>query len=181
MVDFIDEENISAPNPFFLGILGSRTDATMEILIDKILNPILSEVGRVPERIILPAEGESSIWIADWADRLHIPNMSYEADWHRHQRRAKIFRDSRIQAEATHFIVFLNKRSEFNEKMALRLARKGKTVYTVAHGVWDLEELVLSSENPPSSKLPFARPEVLGCKPSTGSGNIEGNQLPSQQ
>ena len=171
MADFIDEEDIQKGSPFFLGVLGARIDATPQILQEQILNPILSEIGRVPEKLVLPEEGISSIYLADWADSLRVPNQIYEADWHRHQRRAKIFRDARIQSEATHFLLFLNKRSTFNEKVAIRLARQGRTVFTIPYGSWELEQLTLNEEIPPSSKSPSARQAKRGCKPGKERGN----------
>jgi hypothetical protein len=177
MTDFLDEEEITKPDPFFLGVIGTRTKCTLRVLIDEILNPILAEVGRVPEKVILPAEGESSIYLADWADSLRIPNQIYEADWRQHQRRAKIFRDARIQYESTHFLIFLNQRSTFNEKLALRLVKQEKRVFTVAYGSWDIEELVFNNEIPPSSKPPSAPPAKRGCKRDTGK---EKKQLPAQ-
>ena len=160
----------------FWAILGTREKSTLSELIDEVLNPVLSVVGRVPEKVVLPAEGESSIWIADWADSLSIPNQIYEADWRQHQRRAKIFRDARIQYESTHFIIFLNKRSTFNEKLALRLAKQGRRVFTIPYGSWDIEELVFNNEIPPSSEPPSALPAKRGCKRGTGKGKT---QLPT--
>jgi hypothetical protein len=89
---------------------------------------------------------------------LKIPTQIYEADWRKHQRRAKIFRDARIQQEATHFIVFLNKRSEFNEKLANRLAKQGKPVFTVSYNEWCIE--MLSSAKNQRTMFEFIADEI---------------------
>lgn len=145
MADCFTDEPIdtdSTLKPIILGVLGHRTDATQEKLVEDVMTPFLQELGKVPERILLPSEGMSSILLSDWADGLHIPTQIYEADWRRHQRRALIYRDARIQEEATHFLIFLNKRSMANEKTAMRLARKGYPVMTVTYADWSLEYLI---------------------------------------
>lgn len=170
-LDFTDElEPIEKGQTIFLGVIGGRADATQEKIVEDVLTPILQELGRMPERVILPAESVSNIYISDWADTLKIQTQIYEAEWHRHQRRAKIFRDARIQQESTHFIVFLNKRSEYNEKLAMRLARQGHTVFTVAYSDWLLEQLTSEEPDPASSESQSARPAKRGSKPDTGKG-----------
>lgn len=145
MTDFTDETGpLERAEPFFLGILGSRTEVDATKYVDEILTPLLEEWGRLPERVILPAEGGSSIIIGDWAEQNKVPTQIYEADWFRHKRRAKIFRDARIQQEATHFLIFLNKRSTFNEKLAERLVRSGKSVCTVSYTEWEVSMLIPS-------------------------------------
>ncbi len=162
MSEFTDEDTPQKGSPLYLGILGSRQDGTQDTYLYRILSPLLQELGRVPDKVILPSEGVSSIYISDWADSLKIPNQMYESDWRQHQRRAKIFRDSRIQTESTHFLVFLNKRSESNEKMAIRLARKGHVVFTVGYADWSIEQLIV--ERPPSLPSPLPRPAKRGSK-----------------
>lgn len=149
MTDFTDETGpLERAEPFFLGILGTRTDVDASKYTDGILTPLLEEWGRVPERVILPAEGSSSIMIGEWAEQMKVPTQIYEADWFRHKRRAKIFRDARIQQESTHFLIFLNKRSNFNEQLAERLARSGKHVCTVSYSDWEVTMLIPSSRSP---------------------------------
>jgi hypothetical protein len=183
---FTDEptaEDLAKGKPLFLGVIGSRTDATEQKIREEIMNPILQELGRPPDRLLLPEEGTSSIFLSDWADSLKLPNQVYTADWQRHQRRAKIFRDARIQEESTHFLIFLNKRSDFNEKLATRLARKGHMVFTVSYSDWSLELLELT--DPPSSScqiqksppLPSCSPATRGRKRGTGTTQVS-HQLP---
>jgi hypothetical protein len=147
MSDFTDENiELEKGSPLYLGVIGSRQDADQTTLLESVVNPILQELGRVPDKVILPAEGTSTIFLSDWADMLKIPTQIYEADWRKHQRRAKIFRDARIQQESTHFIIFLNKRSEFNEKLANRLAKQGRPVFTVSYNDWSIEMLTADSK-----------------------------------
>ncbi len=164
MTDFTDETGpLERAEPFFLGVLGTRTDVDSSKYVDGILLPILEEWGRIPERVILPAEGGSSIMIGEWAEQMKVPTQIYEADWFRHKRRAKIFRDARIQQESTHFLIFLNKRSTFNEQLAERLARSGKHVCTVSYTDWEVTMLI------PSSTPPSAPPTTRGSKRGIGT------------
>ena len=164
MSDFTDETGpLERAEPFFLGIIGTRTEVDSSKYVDGILTPLLEEWGRVPERVILPAEGGSSIMIGEWAEQLKVPTQIYEADWFRHKRRAKIFRDARIQQESTHFLIFLNKRSNYNETLAERLARSGKSVCTVSYTDWEVTMLI------PSSTPPSVPPTTHGSKQGTGT------------
>ena len=168
MSDFTDElEPLQKPNPFFLGVLGSRNDGSEDDYLQRVLFPMLEVMERTPEKVILPAEGTSTIWIQAWAESMKIPTETYQADWRRHQRRAKVFRDARIQQEATHFLVFLNKRSEANEKLANRIAHAGRDVFTVNHATWEME--LLTVEQPPCESLQSPRPATHGRKPGTGT------------
>jgi hypothetical protein len=154
MADFTDEiETLERAEPIFLGIIGSRNDCNQTQILEGVLNPILQELKRTPDKIILPAEGTSTIFISDWADILKIQSQMYDADWKRHLRRAKFLRDARIQQESTHYLIFLNKRSTFNEKLANRLAAKGATVFTVATN-WEIEVLTCQSFSTPQSAPP---------------------------
>lgn len=199
MTDFTDEtpEDIKRAEPLFLGVIGSRTDATQERLCDDVLLPILQELGRMPDKMLLPDEGASSIYISDWADTMRIPSQVFQCDWQRHGKRAKIFRDSRIQEDSTHFIIFLQKRSEFNEKLATRLARKGYRVFTIAYKDWSVEELVngldeaptikdlrgIDLQPPPHQRSPPSSqpsaPAKRGRKPGTGKAQASHQSPPS--
>lgn len=176
MEDFTDEVLPQKGEPIFLGILGSRNDINQDVLIEKIINLVLQELTRPPDKVILPSEGTSSIFLTDWAESLKIPHQIYEADWQRHSRRAKIFRDSRIQHESTHFLVFLNKRSEFNENLAIRLARQGHSVFTVSWNDYEVEHLII--EHPPSLELQPAPPAKRGSKRGTGKGSVQKAEKP---
>ena len=117
--------------PIVLGILGIHNTITKQEIHEKILHPLMSVLGRLPELIVLPSEGTSSAYISIWADKHTVETHSVEADWKKFQRKAGILRDARIQKEATHFVVFMGTRSNTYEKTAIRLAKKGKRVFTV--------------------------------------------------
>jgi hypothetical protein len=171
MSDFTDElEAPSKPKPFFLGVLGSRNDGTEEDYLHKVLFPMLEVMERTPEKVILPAEGTSTIWIQNWAESMKIPTETYQADWRRHQRRAKIFRDARIQQEGTKFLVFLNMRSEANEKIANRIAEHGREVFTVKYATWEME--LLTPEETPCESLQSPRPKGHGRTRGTGTKRV---------
>jgi hypothetical protein len=173
-MDFSDEsEHVFKTDPLYLGVLGYNSDATEEKVREQLLQPMLQELGRMPDKMILPTEGNSSVYLVDWAEQMKVETQVYEPDWRRHQKRAKIYRDTRIQKEATHFLIFLNKRTDTNAKLADRLAKKGHTVFTVAYDTWEIE--MLSSPQPlpqppqPSSVQPAARSTKRGCTPGTGT------------
>jgi hypothetical protein len=193
MSDFTDETILPTKgDPLFLGVIGGRADATQEKILEDVITPMLQELGRMPDRIILPADGLSTIFISDWSERLKLPTQIYEADWRRHQRRAKIFRDARIQQESTHFLIFLNKRSDYNEKLAVKLAKQGRVVFTVTYSDWSLDMLSLPTPEPapeigaltekvlvPSSRSPPPRPTKRGNKLDTGKGRAQKQSRPS--
>jgi hypothetical protein len=168
MTDFTDEtEPLQKGKPFVLGVIGSRSDDNQQQFLETIVYPILEVLEQPPNELILPAEGNSSIWLSDWADSLKIPTQLYEADWRRHKRRAKIYRDARIQQEGTHFLIFLNKRSNSNEQIATRLARAGKVVFTVSYETSEIEQLIIEQ---PSLSSQSAPPAGRGSKRGTGKG-----------
>lgn len=112
------------------GIFGTSNHITEQEVQDNVLHPILQEVGAPPSMILLPAEGRSSIYIQAWAEALHISTRVFQADWVRHGRIAQIMRDEQVQTMCSHAIVFLPPRSERLGKMAEKMAKKGKTVFT---------------------------------------------------
>jgi hypothetical protein len=158
-------ELLEVPKPFFLGILGSHEGATQE-RIEEIMILLLQYLERFPQRIILPSEGRNNMYISDWADKHKVITQIYDADWHRHNRRARIFRDTRIMKESTHFLIFLNKRSEGNEKMALRLSKQGKPVVTVNYNTWIMESIEHVAPELPTLN---PSPKVRGRKRGTGT------------
>ena len=167
------DEIVTIPKPFFLGVLGTNEGATREKITD-IMLAILHNVERFPERLILPAEGKNNIFLQDWAEKHTLHTQIYEADWFHHAKRAVIFRDTRIIKESTHFLIFLNKRSDANEKTAQRLARQGNMVFTISYADWAIEQLVIQVQevahpkSSPSLKQPSARSKGRGSKRDTG-------------
>jgi hypothetical protein len=142
-MDFLDTETRVYGEPIYLGILGSHEKINKESIHEKILHPLISALGRLPEKILLPSTGMSSALISIWAERTGVDVHSVEADWKKFQRRAAILRDARILKESTHLLVFLGARSESNERTAIRELKKGKQVFTVDHASLELCQLLL--------------------------------------
>jgi hypothetical protein len=132
-LELLDDVKPVVAKPVVLGILGNSAAAkwTRETIAETIMNPLLGEIERLPDTILMPSEGNTSILLQIWADRQNIPCQSIDADWARMGRRARIMRDARILKEATHLIFFLGARSDYYEKMAIREAKKEKIVFTV--------------------------------------------------
>jgi hypothetical protein len=123
-------DSLFEPKPFILGIMGHTQKISEENLQNQVLALILQEVGRVPDRILLPSEGNSSIYLQAWAEALHIPTQVFQADWVRNGKIAQLLRDDRIKKECTHALVFLSPRSKRLEKVAESMVKKGKVVFT---------------------------------------------------
>ena len=123
-------DSLFEPKPFILGIMGHTQKISEEDLQNQVLALLLQEIGRVPDRILLPSEGNSSIYLQAWAEALHIPTQILQADWVRNGKIAQLLRDDRIQKECTHTLIFLSPRSTRLEKVAEKIAKKGKVVFT---------------------------------------------------
>lgn len=122
-------EEVQVKPEFVLGIVG-HASATKESITESMLS-IAADMNLLPNSVLLPTEGNTSIFIQIWAERNKIPCTPIEADWSRMGRKARALRDSRIVKEATHLLFFLGKRSDYYEKMAIRELKKGKIVYTI--------------------------------------------------
>ena len=146
-------EAISVPSPCIMGVFGI-TKITEKDLHSHICTPILSELERIPDKMLLPSEGNSSIYLQSWAESLGIKTQIFQSDWARNGRVAQRIRDERIQKECTHALVFLSNRSDRLEKYAETLARKGKIVFT-------------SSPNHELQMLSCSEPVVPSAKAST--------------
>ncbi len=152
MEKFSDLSPIEAPQLIILGIFGNWTKITENELQEDILNPVVQELGRVPDRILIPTEGVTSIYIQEWAESMKISYQMYQADWKNSGRSAQILRDNRIRKECTHALVFLSPRSDKLEKSAEAMAKNGKRVFTSS---WQtghtLEELCCEQQKQPPS------------------------------
>ena len=146
------EDIIYEPQIIVLGVLGNRNKITETELQDNALTLILQELGRMPDRVLIPSEGNSSIFIQEWAESLHIKTQVFQADWVRNGRIAQIIRDDRIQKECTHSLIFLSPKSNKPEKLAEKMAKKGKTVFTLSSNNQTLEVLCSELEQPKASK-----------------------------
>ncbi len=116
-----------------LGVLGNSSASvwTSQILLEKVLEPILEELKNQPTKLLLPADGTTSLLLETWAGKQKVDSKVYSADWKVLGRRARSIRDSQIVKESSHLLVFLGGRSDYYEKMAMREVKKGKVVYTV--------------------------------------------------
>lgn len=126
----IEKEVLFQPEVIVLGIFGSTNKLSEQDVQDNILTILLQECKQIPDKILIPSEGNSSLYIQSWAESLHITTQAFQSDWARNGKMAQIIRDDRIQKECTHAVVFPSLRSTRLEKMAEKMARKGKTVYT---------------------------------------------------
>ena len=83
------------------GIFGSSNKISERDLQDLVLVPILQELGHTPDRILIPSEGNTSIYLQDWADSLRIKTQVFQSDWVKNGRIAQILRDDRMRKECT--------------------------------------------------------------------------------
>ncbi len=135
------EEKPQRGEPLYVGVLGKTESITQDKLSTEILNPLLSLWGRLPDKLIVSSEGMSSVLFSIWAERNEIESQMIEADYRKLGRRAGFLRDAMILKECTHLLVFLGVRSQKNEEVAMREAKKGKKVYTIHPKSWEIAEL----------------------------------------
>jgi len=157
------EDTLITPTVIVWGVFGSFNKITDRDLQDLVLVPILQELGRMPDKMLIPSEGNSSIYLQDWADSLRIKTQVFQSDWARNGRIAQILRDDRIQQECTHALVFLPPKSNRLEKIAEKMVKKGKTVFTSSADL-SLTQLVLPPEISPPSASGSARKSGKGTK-----------------
>jgi hypothetical protein len=127
------DDEIYEPDTIILSVFGYTNKISEGDIHDNTLTPILAEIGRPPDKVLIPTEGNSSIYIQSWAEALKIKTQIFQADWQRNGRMAQILRDDRMFKECTHALVFLSQKSQRLEKFAERMARKGKMVFTSSH------------------------------------------------
>lgn len=141
-MDPFDEPRFQG-EPICLGILGIHNQIQKEDIHEKILHPLMSALGRLPDKIILPSEGTSSAYISIWAERNHVDTHCVEADFRKFQRKAAILRDSRIVKECTHLLTFIGIKSRSYEQTAIRQAKKGKRVFMVEPNPIEMVEIIV--------------------------------------
>ena len=139
----LETERPTLGTPIYLGILGIHNQISKEDIHEKVLHPLLSSLGRLPDKIILPSEGTSSAYINLWAERHHIDTHCVEADWRKFQRKAGILRDARILKECTVLLTFIGSKTRTNEQTAIRQLKKGKQVFFVEPKTIELCEYVV--------------------------------------
>lgn len=118
---------IASSDGIVLGVLGTDGKASYEDVERDILAPVVEAWG-LPDRIVLPAEGESSHCIQLWAQSHGIPVRLVACDWVKQGRKAGLQRNAHIQREATHLLLIQGPRSVALSTLATRLHRKGRPV-----------------------------------------------------
>lgn len=88
------------------------------------LSPVVEAWG-IPDEVVLPNEGDSSLVIQEWASKQGIPVSLITCDWVKQGRRAAPLRDSLIQRQATHLVLLQGPRSNALTATGRRLHRKG--------------------------------------------------------
>ena len=124
------EDTIYEPDVIILAVFGNTNKVSEQDLQDNTLTLILQELGRIPDKVLIPTEGNSSIYIQEWAESLHIKTQSFQADWAKNGKIAQILRDDRMAKECSHALVFLSNKSTRLEKYSEKMCKKGKTVFT---------------------------------------------------
>ena len=69
------DDQIYEPNVIVLGIFGNTNKVSEQDLQDNTLTLILQELGRTPDKVLIPTEGNSSIYIQDWCEALGIKSI----------------------------------------------------------------------------------------------------------
>lgn len=144
MDDFL-EETRCVGQAIYLGILGKHETISKNDIHESILHPLITAIGRLPDKVYVPSDGLSSTYISIWSEKLNIETQIVEADWKRQGRKAGFLRDSRILKESTHLLIFNGPRSKINETTGIREAKKGKQVFLVEHGSLDITQLVVEA------------------------------------
>ena len=122
-------ESLFTPTPIILSIFGSSNTLSKDTLHDA-LHQIIQELGTLPNKLLLPSEGNTSIYLQDWAEALHIHTMVFFSDWVRNGKMAQILRDDRMAKEGTHAIIFITEKATKRMQFAKRLSKK-KQVFTI--------------------------------------------------
>jgi len=146
--DSIDSEEIFIPQPIILGIFGNRSKFDETQFYETILHPLLQEFGRIPDKILVPNEGLTSYYIQEWAEALNIHIQVFHADFRKSGKSAYAIRDTRIENECTHALVFMGVRSKRMESLSKRLLKKDKAaVFTISADTNELEQLEVVEED----------------------------------
>jgi len=135
-----------AYKPICLGVLGKREDISRTDFHERILNPLMELIGKVPDTVYMSNEGSTSSFVSIWSETCGVKHETVMADWRRLGRRAVVMRDARIVKDASHLLLFEQPRSEYISKIGLRELKKGKKVYSVIPGKeWELQEWEVAS------------------------------------
>lgn len=127
------DTDIYTPTPIIIGIFGYTNKVSENDIQDNILTPILEKLERLPDKILIPNEGNSSIYIQNWSESLHIKTNVFISDWSKNGKIAQIIRDDRIAKECTHALVFLSNKTDRLHKLSKKLSKKGKSIFTSSY------------------------------------------------
>lgn len=160
-------DTIYDPEVVVLGVFGYTNKISEQELQDNTLVLILQQLGRTPDKVLIPSEGNSSIYIQEWVEALHIKSQIFHSDWIKNGKIAQIIRDDRMTKECTHALVFLSQKSTRLEKMAEKMCKKGKVVFTSSHNqqLTQLEMLHCEPSRPPLKALKPSRKLNNGKEP----------------
>ena len=153
------DDTVFQPKVIVIAVFGNTNKVSEQDIQDNTLIPILKELGRPPDKVLIPTEGNSSIYIQDWAEALHIKSQTFHSDWIKNGRIAQIIRDDRMAKECTHALVFLSQKSTRLEKMAEKMCKKGKIVFTLSHDQILTQLELLESIKPKASKPKASKPD----------------------
>jgi hypothetical protein len=120
---------IRIPEVIVLGIFGCKNKMPQSQISEQIINPMLEKLQRMPDRLLIPSEGDSSLYIQDWAESMNIPCSIFYPDWKKMGKRAQIMRDIKIQSECTHALIFLSNKTNRYKKISESMAKKNKKVF----------------------------------------------------
>ncbi len=170
MTSILDDQ-IFKPNVIVLGVFGHTNKISEQDIQDNTLTLILQELGRLPDKVLIPSEGNSSIYIDSWAETLHIKTQVFQSDWVRNSKIAQIIRDDRMAKECTHALIFLsaprtNQKTNKLEKFAEKMCKKGKIVFTSSHN----QQLT-------QFEMSHCEPSLKASKPAHKSDKEKGQTL----
>ena len=163
------DDTVFQPNVIVVAVFGNTNKVSEQDIQDNTLIPILKELGRPPDKVLIPTEGNSSIYIQDWAEALHIKSQTFHSDWIKNGRIAQIIRDDRMAKECTHALVFLSQKSTRLEKMAEKMCKKGKIVFTLSHDQI-LTQFEFSQSKQEASKPKASKPKASKLDHTSGKG-----------
>ena len=69
------DDNIFEPNVIVIAIFGNTNKVSEQDIQDNTLTPILKELGRPPDKVLIPTEGNSSIYIQDIFQSSYITTL----------------------------------------------------------------------------------------------------------
>lgn len=147
---FFEEEQLTEPELLILAVFGHHNKITEQDLYEYCIHPLLQEWKRLPDKVLLPSEGDSSIYLQDWAESTSLTTQVFHTDWIRHGKIAQILRDDRMQKECTHALLLLGPKEGKLDKLSEKLARKGKRVFTLSHTQRLTEVVCEKAPDPPS-------------------------------